>query len=445
MEYSHSIYYRDRFCLTQAYPNSECFKLIKGDGKILIENGNAFFLANQDNLNNDNIHPELEITDAKGNVRVVTLHLQSWKNNGPTLVETTKHTRFKASKFYYYLHRIGQKVHGRGGYSTYLLCKDGITYYSDKNNLCYASAHGKGVLGRCPTISHPIYHEMIFEDGYGFIRSENIIYFSKDSLRTWQVIYKGKRAIKDSMIWLQDEEALLFSEYTPGVDYQRHHIFKYYPSTGVTRTCITFYTNEEHLEKGLSPYCRHIHCMKRDPFTGEIYIGVGDSDEESAIYRSKDNCETIELVGSGNQNWRTLSFLFTENNILWNTDSGRMPQYLHSVDRSQLSNIPINTEHVIHYPLINSAHWYSLFDDSTGYYIMSSSCEGCHYDKKNRVYAIRIEHGVPTVYNLFEDYSKPNEPFSRYHQLFLLGKDHNNVFWFYDTRRQYYRQFILQE
>ena len=295
-----------------------------------------------------------------------------------------------------------------------------------------------------PKIVDPIYHEMLLEDNYAFIRTGNRIYCSNDSLKTWKVIYEGKRGIKNSMVWIEREKALLFSEYTPGEKYSRHHLFKYFTETGGVKVIVTFYTKEEHEKKGYEPYCRHIHVLQKDPFTSDIYMGVGDSDDESAILRSSDNGNTFTIIGRGSQDWRTLSFLFTSTHVLWNTDTGCAPQYLHALSREKIKNLPIKISDVQHYPLINSACWNSFYDESNGSFIMSSSCEGMHYDKKNRVYAIKIDsYGKPEVYSIFEDESCGKEPVYRGHQLFVLGKEITDRYWFYDTRKKCYRLFCL--
>ena len=62
----------------------------------------------------------------------------------------------------------------------------------------------------------------------------------------------------------------------------------------------------------------HIHCAQYDPFTGDWWIGVGDTDAESAVYRYDGN--DMILVGDGKQDWRTVSFIFTEDYVIWGAD-----------------------------------------------------------------------------------------------------------------------------
>ena len=226
---------------------------------------------------------------------------------------------------------------------------------------------------------------------------------SINGLKNWKLIYEGKRAIKDSMIWIAEERALLYSEYTPGLDLQRHHLYKYFIDSGETRMIMTFYSPEEHERDNSNPYCRHIHILKRDPFSNDIYMGVGDSDDESAVYRSTDNGNTFTEVGHGSHFWRTLSFMFTENHIYWNTDSPD-PQYINCLERSIVDSGSFVNSEVRHYPLYGGACWNTIYDNNNNLYIMSANCEGALHDNRHRVYGIEItENKLPTVYCLYEE------------------------------------------
>ncbi|NLD45925.1 MAG: hypothetical protein GX660_01830 [Clostridiaceae bacterium] len=67
---------------------------------------------------------------------------------------------------------------------------------------------------------------------------------------------------------------------------------------------------------------RHIHAVQRDPYSNHIWVCAGDEDHESRIGWSDDQLNTINIIGSGSQVWRVCQLVFTENSVLWGTDSG---------------------------------------------------------------------------------------------------------------------------
>jgi hypothetical protein len=78
---------------------------------------------------------------------------------------------------------------------------------------------------------------------------------------------------------------------------------------------------------------RHIHCVQYDPYENLIWIGTGDRDEESSIMFSEDYGETWKNIGSGNQMFRTLSLLFTEDYVYWGTDTPARQSYIYRYKR----------------------------------------------------------------------------------------------------------------
>lgn len=66
---------------------------------------------------------------------------------------------------------------------------------------------------------------------------------------------------------------------------------------------------------------RHIHCVQYDPFSRRIWMGTGDKDEESSISFSEDEGKSWTEIGCGDQMFRAVSLLFTENHIYWGSDA----------------------------------------------------------------------------------------------------------------------------
>lgn len=271
-----------------------------------------------------------------------------------------------------------------------------------------------------------MYSDMEYAEGWYAIRSGGIIRISSD-LQNWKEVYRGKRGIKNSMCFCGSGKnlSLLFIEYTPGVVRERHKVWKYSVLAEDLSIIKEFYTEKEHITQGLFPCARHIHVIMKDPFTGDLYVGTGDSDIESGIYCSKDNGKTFELLFGGKQDYRALSFIFTKNAVFWNTDTHES-QAIYRILRKDMAQ-----KKVTRFPLVNGALWcslkYPVKINGCDFYIMSSNSEGALFDNYNRVYGIKIDNDVPVFYELIKKRSR-----TCYSQLFILGLDINNRIYFYD-------------
>ena len=79
---------------------------------------------------------------------------------------------------------------------------------------------------------------------------------------------------------------------------------------------------------------RHLHFVKWDCYEQCLWLGTGDygeGDNECRLYKSLDNGDTWELVGSGSQDWRAIGVCFTKDALLWGTDAGSCPDTVHFV------------------------------------------------------------------------------------------------------------------
>lgn len=74
---------------------------------------------------------------------------------------------------------------------------------------------------------------------------------------------------------------------------------------------------------------RHIHCVQYDPFCKKIWLGTGDRDNECSISFSKDEGQSWIKIGSGDQMFRTVSFLFTEDYVYWGSDAPTRQNYIY--------------------------------------------------------------------------------------------------------------------
>jgi hypothetical protein len=78
---------------------------------------------------------------------------------------------------------------------------------------------------------------------------------------------------------------------------------------------------------------RHIHCVQYDPFGKRIWLGTGDREDESSISFSEDRGESWNEIGSGDQMFRAVSLLFTEDYVYWGTDAPTRQNYIYRYGR----------------------------------------------------------------------------------------------------------------
>ena len=261
-------------------------------------------------------------------------------------------------------------------------------------------------------------HKKARENYYSF-RTNSRLFVSND-LISWKLIYAGKRGIKNSMVFVERSEKtyLIFIEYTPGEVRERHKIIEYCFESEQISVSKEFYTCKEFLQDNSLPCCRHIHVIDKDPFTGNIYVGTGDNDFESAIWVSNDQGITYKKLYQDGQLSRTLSFFFSKNKIFWTMDSHE-PQFIISYER--------DTGNVEKFPIVNGALWHSfrVFIDGSFIYVLGSNSEGAHYDNNNRVYGIIIKDETPCVYELSKSRS-----YSQYNQMFPIYVYNKEVYLF---------------
>lgn len=88
---------------------------------------------------------------------------------------------------------------------------------------------------------------------------------------------------------------------------------------------------------------KHFHCVQVDPFTKDIWLASGDTDDEAKIWKSTDEGETWQELFSGSQQTRTLGFVFEKDVIYYGMDSPtkEFPSNIYRIDRNTMQKVSI--------------------------------------------------------------------------------------------------------
>ena len=87
---------------------------------------------------------------------------------------------------------------------------------------------------------------------------------------------------------------------------------------------------------------RHIHALQKDPYTGKLWVCVGDTDQEAMVAWSEDNFRTLVPIGSGSGIWRVCQLVFTEEAVLWGTDTGQEIRGIYRWDKKSRELAKLN-------------------------------------------------------------------------------------------------------
>jgi len=80
---------------------------------------------------------------------------------------------------------------------------------------------------------------------------------------------------------------------------------------------------------------RHVHFIQKNKKnTEEIFVGTGDKDRESAIYKYNIQNKALVKIGGGSQKWRAVSILQKDNYIYWGSDCPYKQNYIYRYNRN---------------------------------------------------------------------------------------------------------------
>lgn len=73
---------------------------------------------------------------------------------------------------------------------------------------------------------------------------------------------------------------------------------------------------------------KHIHCIRYDPYTADIWVMTGDYKGQCKILICDNSLQIKECIGDGGQDWRTCDVIFREEFVFWGMDSPLKPPFM---------------------------------------------------------------------------------------------------------------------
>lgn len=119
---------------------------------------------------------------------------------------------------------------------------------------------------------------------------------------------------------------IYFGEYLANPEREEMFVYRFIKESGFLEKIFTFKKNE----------IRHIHGLYFDKFTNAIYCLTGDEKRECKILKTTDGFKKTEIIGEGDESWRAVSLLFSEDNFFYGTDAEFRENEIFRVDRQSL-------------------------------------------------------------------------------------------------------------
>ena len=134
-------------------------------------------------------------------------------------------------------------------------------------------------------------------------------------------LQRGRRVLRNGACVVGSE--LLVGDYWQNKDRSDVRIHRINLATGMASSFLVFPEGK----------VRHVHFIQRDPYTGRLWIGTGDEDEECLVLSVDLEDPRLQTVGGGSQRWRAVSVLFTEKSVIWGSDNHEGSNAIYRYDR----------------------------------------------------------------------------------------------------------------
>ena len=68
---------------------------------------------------------------------------------------------------------------------------------------------------------------------------------------------------------------------------------------------------------------RHVHSLVPDPYRNRLWVCTGDRDDETALFYTEDDFQSVEYFNGGDQSWRMVSMIPRDDALYWGSDAGQ--------------------------------------------------------------------------------------------------------------------------
>jgi hypothetical protein len=115
-----------------------------------------------------------------------------------------------------------------------------------------------------------------------------------------------------------------FGEYRSNSERDAVHIYRYASGSDEVEVVYRFNPGE----------VRHVHGIYYDPYSKALWCLTGDRSHECRVAVSHDHFRTLDVVGEGDETWRCVSALFTNDAIYYGSDGEFERNQLYRIDRA---------------------------------------------------------------------------------------------------------------
>lgn len=110
---------------------------------------------------------------------------------------------------------------------------------------------------------------------------------------------------------LDDKGSIFFGEYLANTERGPMRVYRYRTGDDAVKVVHTFPPGS----------IRHVHGLYYDRHTESVFCLTGDDERECQMLATSDEFATVQTIGSGDETWRAVSMLFSEDSIFYGTDA----------------------------------------------------------------------------------------------------------------------------
>ncbi len=122
---------------------------------------------------------------------------------------------------------------------------------------------------------------------------------------------------------VDENSNIFFGEYLANNERGKILIYKYERGCDTLEVIYTFPADS----------IKHIHGLYFDEATKSIFCLTGDDESECRILQTFDEFQTINIVGEGDETWRAVSILFSEDSLVYGMDAEYRSNHIYKLNR----------------------------------------------------------------------------------------------------------------